>query len=396
MYQTMQIAARRYDTFSPVSVRVEGRHVHEVKTLNGAYEGVDLPWVAPGFVDLQVNGHGGRDFADSSLTVEDVVAISTALDRDGVTSYCPTATTHSFERLCRALTTIARACEQSSDVANRVAGIHLEGPYTSAEEGPRGAHPAEHVRSPDWREFQRLQEAAGGRIRILTMSPEHEGSTEFISKVADTGVLVAIGHTNANTDQIKAAVDAGARLSTHLGNGAHGRIRRHPNYIWDQLAEDRLVASLIVDGHHLPPAVVKTLVRAKSPERCILVSDITGMAGMPPGHYRNSSLGEVEVAEDGRLLIAGQEQLLAGAALPLRRGIANVLRYTDQDLRSAVDMASTRPSSLVGREPTRLEAGAVADLTVFRLPGAAGDAPIGDLEVVATINDGELVFGSLP
>lgn len=392
----MQVVARRYDTRSTVSIRIEDHRIQGVKALNGAYQGVDLPWVAPGFVDLQVNGHSGRDFADRSLTVEDVESISKALDRDGVTSYCPTVTTHSFDRLRHAMQTIAQACEESADVADRVDGIHLEGPYTSAEEGPRGAHPAEHVRPPDWDEFQRLQEAAGGRIRILTMSPEHEGASQFISKVADTDVVVAIGHTSADTDQIKAAVEAGARLSTHLGNGAHGRIRRHPNYIWDQLAEDRLVASLIVDGHHLPPAVVKTLVRAKSPERCILVSDITGMAGMPPGHYRNSSLGDVEVSEDGRLFIAGQQQLLAGAALPLRKGIANILRYADQDLRSAVDMASTRPSSLIGREPTRLEAGGIADLTLFHLPGADANGPVGDLEVIATVNAGELVFGSLP
>ncbi len=243
----MEIVARRYDTRCPVAVHIKGRHIQEVKRL-GSNGGDDLPWIAPGFVDLQVNGHGGRDFANSSLTVEDVVAISTALDRDGVTTYCPTTTTHSFETLSTAMATVARACEQSTEVADRVAGIHLEGPYTSAEEGPRGAHPIEHIRPPDWDEFQRLQEAAEGRIRILTMSPEYEGSAEFISKVADTGVLVAIGHTSANADQIRAAVDAGARLSTHLGNGAHGTLRRHPNYIWDQLAEDRLMASLIVDA----------------------------------------------------------------------------------------------------------------------------------------------------
>ena len=392
----MEFVARRYDTFCPVSVRIENRHIRCIETLNGDLSGVDLPWVSPGFVDLQVNGHGGREFADPSLSVEDVATISTDLDHDGVTSYLPTVTTHGFETLRRAMATIAAAGEQSSDVADRVAGIHLEGPYTSAEDGPRGAHPVEHVRPPDWDEFQRLQEAAGGQIRILTMSPEHEGSAQFISRVAGTGVLVAIGHTSANTGQINAAVDAGARLSTHLGNGAHGQLRRHPNYIWDQLAEDRLVASLIVDGHHLPPAVVKSMVRAKSPERCILVSDITGMAGMPAGHYSNSSLGDVVVTKDGRLVIAGQGQLLAGAARPLCDGIANMLRFTDQDLRSAVEMASTRPSSLIAREAARLEPGATADLTVFRLPGADGSGPIGDLDVVATINAGKLVFGSLP
>ena len=392
----MEFVARRYDTFCPVSVRIENRHIRCIETLNGDLSGVDLPWVSPGFVDLQVNGHGGREFADPSLSVEDVATISTDLDHDGVTSYLPTVTTHGFETLRRAMATIAAASEQSSDVADRVAGIHLEGPYTSAEDGPRGAHPVEHVRPPDWDEFQRLQEAAGGQIRILTMSPEHEGSAQFISRVAGTGVLVAIGHTSANTGQINAAVDAGARLSTHLGNGAHGQLRRHPNYIWDQLAEDRLVASLIVDGHHLPPAVVKSMVRAKSPERCILVSDITGMAGMPAGHYSNSSLGDVVVTKDGRLVIAGQGQLLAGAARPLCDGIANMLRFTDQDLRSAVEMASTRPSSLIAREAARLEPGATADLTVFRLPGADGSGPIGDLDVVATINAGRLVFGSLP
>ena len=228
------------------------------------------------------------------------------------------------------------------------------------------------------------------------MSPEYEASPAFIARVAATGVLVAIGHTSATSDQIQAAVDAGARLSTHLGNGAHGQLRRHPNYIWDQLAEDRLSASLIVDGHHLPAAVVKTFVRAKSPARCILISDVTALGGMPPGRYETPGLDAVELLEDGRPVVAGQLQILAGAAVPITAGIANLLRFTDEPLSSAVDMASTLPAALLGRSRPWLRVGQPADLAVFHLPGADKATPVGEVEVVATINSGRLVFGELP
>jgi N-acetylglucosamine-6-phosphate deacetylase len=382
----MQFDARRYDNEQAVSIVIEADRLVSVTSLENPPAG--LPLVAPGLVDLQVNGQRGQEFNDLELTVEKVTLISRAMDADGVTRYCPTATTQSFEMLSHAMRVIDDACQQVSDVDRRVACIHLEGPYLSAQDGPRGAHPLEHCREPDWDEFQRLQEAAGGRIGIHTVSPEYAGSEEFIRQVAGSGVLVAIGHTSASTDQIRAAVDAGAAMSTHLGNGAHTQIRRHPNYIWDQLADDRLTASLIVDGHHLPAAVVKTFLRAKTIERCVLVSDITGMAGMPPGLHENSSLGSVEVLEDGRLVVPGQRQLLAGASRPIGAGIATVMQFADVGLEDAVVMASQRPASLIGLEPGRLEAGATADLVLFQLAG-------GGLDVQATVLAGELVHGEL-
>lgn len=386
----MQFTALRYDTAEPVCVDVENGAIRAV-TPSGS-TATDLPWVAPGFVDLQVNGYGGQEFNDLHLTVDRVAEISRLLDRDGVTSYCPTATTHGFEMLSHALSTIATARDTDQDVARRVIGIHLEGPYISPEEGPRGAHPLAHVRPPDWDEFQRLQQAARGQIRILTMSPEYEGSAEFIDKVVRSGVLVAIGHTSASSDQIDAAVDAGAALSTHLGNGAHGQIRRHPNYIWDQLADDRLTASVIADGHHLPPSVLKTFLRAKTVSRCILVSDVTGMAGMPPGVYENSSLGNVEILPDGRLVVAGQRQFLAGAALPIGVGVANLVRYTDADLRTAVDMASMGPMKLLTSTCHTLAADQPANLVVFEFDPVDSNSP---LSINATINAGAVVFGRI-
>jgi len=394
----MRLSGRRYDTGEMVTVHIDGTIVSSIVpwepdgTALGLGNGGE-PWIAPGFVDLQVNGYGGQELTVSSLTVDEVAQLSVALDAIGITGYCPTVTTHAVEILLHALRTIAAACQSSSDVARRVAGIHLEGPYLSREEGPRGAHQREHCRPPDWDEFQRLQEAADGQIRILTMSPEFDRSHRFISRVVDSGVIVAIGHTAADSVQIKAAVDAGARLSTHLGNGSHRQLRRHPNYIWDQLADDRLMASLIVDGHHLPAEVVKTFVRAKTPERSLLVSDITGLAGMPPGRYDDTSSSPVEVLTDGRLVVAGQDQILAGASLPIGVGVANVMRFANVDLKTAVEMASTRPAQFIGYPAGQLAEGAAADLIQFELPGADGRGDLEELTVGAVVNRGELVYG---
>jgi N-acetylglucosamine-6-phosphate deacetylase len=379
----MQIRGRRYDDGTSVSVTIGDGIVADVTPVAGD---ANDPWLAPGFVDLQVNGYGGQEFNDFKLTTDKVIVVSQAMDADGVTSYLPTATTHSFEMLAHTMRVLAAACEESPEVSCRVPGFHVEGPYISKQDGPRGAHPLEHCRPPDWIEFQRLQEAAGGRIRILTLSPEYDGSPKFVAKAVAAGVVIAIGHTAADSDQIRAAVDAGATMSTHLGNGAHGQIRRHPNYIWDQLAEDRLIASLIVDGHHLPPAVVKSFVRSKTPHRCVLVSDLVGMAGMPPGEYTNTSIGNIEILDDGKIVVAGQRQYLAGASLPITYGVANIMRFTDCDLQTAVEMASLRPAELIGQIPSRLAVGSRADLVVFDVPET------GPVKVRQTINHGEVVF----
>ena len=389
----MNILGRRYDTGKAVSLTLDGDRIRSIDDLSESTEDEStLPWISAGFVDLQINGYGGQEFNDLSLTPENVKEVSLALDACGVTCYLPTATTHSFEMLKHTLEIIAEACETIPQCASRIPGIHLEGPYISRDDGPRGAHPLQHVRLPDWDEFQKLQDAAQGRIRLLTLSPEYDGSADFIANVANSGVLVAIGHTAANSEQIEAAVDAGARMSTHLGNGAHGQIRRHPNYIWDQLADDRLIASLIADGHHLPASVVKSFVRAKTVDRCVLVSDMMGMGGMPPGLYEKTSIGAVEMLEDGRLVVAGQRQYLAGAALPIGVGVVNVMRFAGVNLKTAIEMVTAGPARLIGIDAGTLSAGSPADLALFDLPGDNDDA---NLRIRATVKSGEIVFGSL-
>ena len=389
----VQIIGRRYDTQEVVTLHcVDGcvseieQHREDVVTATQ-----DLPWIGPGLVDLQVNGFGGQEFTDLGLTTAHVEEISLRMGTDGVTHYLPTLTTNDFETLAHALATISTACCKLPEVARRVPGIHLEGPYLSPHEGPRGAHPQRHCRAPDWGEFSKLQEAAEGQIQILTLSPEYDGAADFIKRVVESGVVVAIGHTSADSSQIRAAVDAGASMSTHLGNGAHGQMRRHPNYIWDQLAEDRLVASLIVDGHHLPAEVVKSFVRGKTTERCVLVSDMVGMAGMPPGRYANSAVGDIEILADGRIVVAGQRQYMAGASLPLTVGIANIIRFAEVDLTTAVDLASRRPAQLIDTKTGAFEIGAPADFIQFSLPIPTADR----IQVLATVKDAKVAYGDL-
>lgn len=360
---TMQLAARRYDTSQPVRIVIDAGRIQSVQPLTGEDTGA-LPWIAPGLFDLQINGYGGVWFSDDGLTPQQVLDVLDAHFAHGITRMCPTLITASHEALRDGFAAVRTACEQEQWADRMVAGCHLEGPYLSAEDGPRGAHPADQIRPADWDEFQKLQEAAGGRIRLVTLAPEVDGAIDFIRKATAAGITIAIGHTAADTEQIAAAVDAGAQLSTHLGNGAHGTLRRHPNYIWDQLGEPRLKASIISDGYHLPAAVVRSIVGVKGTAGTIITCDASGLAGAPPGEYEYHGV-QVEVLADGPIVLAGQRQMLAGSGVQTDVCVATAIAMTGISLSEACDMAGHNPAALLGCEPITLDPGSRADLILF-------------------------------
>lgn len=326
-------------------------------------------WLGPGLIDIQVNGYEGWDLNTGTFDAHTVLQLAQAMQRVGVSTFLPTLITASEHCIINGLQVIRQAREADPVVAHMIPYVHIEGPSLSSEPGPRGAHPGDQIRPPDLEEFLRWQKASGGLIGMLTISPHWDNSAAFIAALCATGIHVAIGHTHASVEQIRAAVDAGARLSTHLGNGAHGNLRRHPNYLWTQLAEDRLCASFIADGHHLPVDTLKVMLRAKGPERSILVSDTAALGGMPVGVYEHPIGGKVSVSADGRLGVAGTE-FLAGAALPLVKDITHVIDHLGLDLGSALKMATENPGRFVGGRGV-IEVGAAADLMRFVWQGAS-------------------------
>ena len=339
-------------------------------------------WIAPALIDIQVNGFAGFDLNLATVTPEDVCAMVHHLWRVGTGFLCPTVVTGSFDRMCSSIRAIVEASKADPSVSHAMLGIHLEGPYISAEDGPRGAHPLEHVRDPDWDEFQQWQDIAEGNISIVTLAPEKKGAIPFIEKLVVEGIVVALGHTNASTSDIQTAIDAGAKLSTHLGNGAHAFIRRHPNYIWEQLGADELWASLIVDGHHLPPSVAKSMMRAKTLDRCVLVSDAVALAGMEPGTYQFAEKA-VELTADRCVRLVGTEYL-AGSAIELARGIENSVRFADISLKEAVSLATLQPMHLLD---VKAHIEAQTNLILFEW-----DAAQLDINLIATIIGGKLVY----
>jgi N-acetylglucosamine-6-phosphate deacetylase len=294
----------------------------------------------PGLFDLQVNGFGGIDFNAPALTADRVAEALERMRATGVTRCLPTLITSSFERFAAS----ARVLARMTDAA--IAGIHMEGPYLSPEEGARGAHPRQHLAPATVDDFNRRQDAAGGRIALVTLAPEVPGALPLIEHLVASEVRAAIGHTAATTQQIRDAISAGATLATHLGNGCAQMLPRHPNAIWDLLAADAVLASLIVDGHHLPPATVKAMVRAKGPGKTMLVTDAIAAAGCAPGPY---AIGGVACAlgEDGRVSLPGTPYL-AGSSLTLDRAIANTVCFTGLSIDEVVPMASTIPASYLG------------------------------------------------
>ena len=343
--------------------------------------------LAPGLVDLQINGFQGVDFNHFPFSEQDVLRATRALWQQGVTSFMPTVITAQPDDIAQALAQLARACAQHPAVAQAVVGFHLEGPFLSPQAGPRGAHPLAAIRAPDIALFERWQQAAQRRIRLLTLSPEWPNSVELIAHCVAQQVRVAIGHTAASSEQIHAAVQAGATLSTHLGNGAHLQLPRHPNYIWQQLAEDALAATLIADGDHLPPEVLKVFLRAKG-EQALLVSDVTCFAGQPPGIYPSAIGGRVQLSASGRLSMADAPQLLAGSARGLLDGVNFLLRHKLASLAQALDMASCIPARQLDLPQQRgLAVGAPADVLLLAA------RPDGGVALHGCVKQGALVWG---
>jgi N-acetylglucosamine-6-phosphate deacetylase len=344
-------------------------------------------YLAPGFIDLQVNGYVGVDYNAPATPHEEIARSIHALHATGVTRFYPTLITNAEETITGCLRNLARAKESLAEGA-AMEGFHIEGPHISPKDGVRGAHARRWVRRPDFDEFERWQEAARGHIRIVTVAPEWPEAARYIERVTAAGAVAAVGHTNGNAEDFARAVRAGATMSTHLGNAAPFMLRRHPNFMWDQLAEDGLMASFIVDGAHLPPSFVRVALRAKGLERSVLVTDAASPAGCAPGRYVFAGI-EVELTPDGRVVMAERERL-AGSALRMDRAIENVMRFVPLTLAEAVRMATTN-AARAGQVPGRLNGlvpGDRADFTLFRF-----DAEAKKIQVVETWMDGRRVCG---
>ncbi len=357
-----------FETERPVRIDIRGGFISDIEDLDSIPDELADTIIAPGLIDNQVNGYAGVDFSGGELTSSGVAMAAKALLGEGVTTFLPTLITSGHLELIRNFGILRKALLEDELLRLSVPGFHLEGPYISALEGYRGCHPAEHTRQPDWNEFLKYQDASGGKIIQVTIAPELEGALEFIRKCTDAGIITSIGHTNATAMEIRLAVEAGASLSTHLGNGCANLIHRHNNPIWPQLASDKLIPTIIADGHHLLPEEIMVFCKVKGVENIILTSDVVYLSGMKPGKY-NFLGSDVTLTKDGMLL---NEELncLAGASFPLKTGVENMMAYTGCSLAVAVKMASSNVAGVYGlTDRGSLFPGKRADLILLNRDG---------------------------
>ena len=379
----------------PVAVWYENGLITKVESLKSHNSNKESLFISPGFIDIQVNGYDGISFslegADDSapeskkLSVEEIRKITRELWAQGVTTYFPTLTTNSQELFLRNIRILTESMNDPENLGS-IPGLHFEGPYISAVDGYRGAHPKEHVRIPDWNEFMQLYDCAGGKILLVTMAPEAEGAVDFIKKCREKGIVVSLGHHNGTAEKVHEAAEAGAQLATHLGNGCASNINRHRNPLWPQLADDRLMISIISDSFHLPPDILNVFYKIKGAEKIIIISDMTSYAGLPAGLYKIKSGETIEKAPNGHLRFSGQEGGLYGSATPLPEAILHMIKTTGCSLSEAIAMISTNPASLHNlTDRGALVPGKRADMVLFSLNE-------NKLQVAKTFVRGNLVY----
>jgi N-acetylglucosamine-6-phosphate deacetylase len=266
----------------------------------------------PGLIDLQVNGYQGVDFSGESLTEEDFARACRQLLAAGTTAFLPTLITSSPELYERNLPLIAGVLGRE-EFHRRVLGVHLEGPFISTEDGARGAHNLQWVRRPDVAYLEKLLDLAAGTVRLITIAADQAGADELSRCATRRRVAVALGHQLANEQDLERLVKVGAKALTHLGNGVPALLPRHQNPVWAGLANDDLTATIIADGHHLPPSLLKTILRAKGTGRCIVISDASPLAGLPPGEYWSMG-AQVRLREDGKLFNPATGYMMGSSA----------------------------------------------------------------------------------
>lgn len=366
-----------YLDHKPLAVWFEDGVITKVEKLKRLPDKAEPLYISPGFVDIQVNGYDGISFSlegadDPSqetkhLSVKEIRKVTRELWEQGVTSYLPTLTTNSQELFLRNISILTEAMNDPENLGS-IPGLHFEGPYISAVDGYRGAHPKEHVRIPDWDEFMKLYDCAKGKILLLTMAPEVEGAVDFIKRCREKGIVVSLGHHNGSAEKIHEAAAAGAQLSTHLGNGCATTINRHRNPLWPQLADDRLMISIISDSFHLPPDILNVFYKIKGAEKIIIISDMTSYAGLPAGLYKIKTGETIEKAPNGHLRFSGQEAGLYGSATPLPEAASHMMNITGCSLGDIFMMTATNPARLNNlSDRGSLECGKRADIIMFSI-----------------------------
>lgn len=327
---------------------------------------LDGATLTPGFLDIHVHGAGGRDVMEGSRDAVDTTA--SMLARFGTTRFLATTVTAPVDHTLRALQILADSVEgEPKHGAAKPIGLHLEGPFLS--HAKRGVHPAAELQRPSTALFDRFYEAARGHIRLMTIAPETEGAPELMAHAAARGVRISIGHSNATAAEARAGIAAAheaapeqAISATHTFNAMRALDHREPGILGVTLDDGALFAELICDGIHTTPEAVRLWFRSKGEERAVLVTDGMAATGMPDGEYK---LGDLNVTvRDGVCTSGG---VLAGSVLTMQRAVANLQTFTGAPLRTAVQLATSNPATLLGLQNAQapLRDGGEASFTIF-------------------------------
>lgn len=307
----------------------------------------------PGFVDLQVNGYKWVDFSSPELTKEQFVTACKELIRHGTIGFLPTVITSSVATYKRNLRLMADAMNHY-DLSPSILGFHIEGPFISAKDGARGAHNPAWIRKPDIRFLDKLYEWSGENIKLLTLAAELEGAADLCKyAVTELGITVSLGHQMALEADLEEKVACGARSLTHLGNGIPKYLHRHANPLWAGLANDDLIAMVITDGHHLPPSIIKTIIRTKGASNVIVVSDASPIAGLSPGTYH--TLGNDVILEDSGRLYNPETGYLVGSSSTMLECMNHLLSLELISFNELLETGFYNPLRLIGADPSPME-----------------------------------------